>query len=346
MTHELDSNKIVPTGSNPPVLPALDSSLETNRKLQNRSLVNLSRMGHCAPSVMQTILDVSEKEAPWLVKLTAGLPGGIGNTGFECGGITAPLVLLGLRHGLGAEHEGLPLVFYKGHDLLQRFLQKNDTLMCKQIRGRGRLPTPCIGVIRNSPGLYAQTLSSDTFEVISGEQLEAFRQIYAHLNEQGFHCSHAVFQHLDSAIPSSPELLNATSAFIGGTVFSGMTCSAFTAGVMALGLRLAEIENSPLRVLHMIALMAVGGNAFADDVNKFNKIMNLGNELSIWFSGEFGSTQCQAITQCEFSKQAGVNHYIQSGCLSKCQAITQKVARKVQEILEETEANRGVPDMT
>jgi hypothetical protein len=38
---------------------------------------------------MQTLLDASETEAEWLVTLTAGLPGGVGNTGAECGGVTA-----------------------------------------------------------------------------------------------------------------------------------------------------------------------------------------------------------------------------------------------------------------
>jgi uncharacterized protein (DUF58 family) len=40
----------------------------------------------------------------------AGMPGGIGNTGFECGGITSPLVLLGLRNGLLFVCAGLFLV--------------------------------------------------------------------------------------------------------------------------------------------------------------------------------------------------------------------------------------------
>ena len=34
------------------------------------------------------------------------------------------------------------------------------------------------------------------------------------------------------------------SGFVGGTVFTGMTCSALTAGVMAMGVALGEIENS------------------------------------------------------------------------------------------------------
>jgi hypothetical protein len=69
--------------------PSIDSSADTARRLRNRSMVNLSRMGHCAPTVMQTLLDGSDTEAQWLVEMTAGLPGGIGNTGGECGGITA-----------------------------------------------------------------------------------------------------------------------------------------------------------------------------------------------------------------------------------------------------------------
>ena len=78
------------------------------RSLRGRSLANLAKMGHCAPTVMQTLLDASEAEAPWLVRLVAGLPGGIGNTRAECGGITAPLVVLGLRHA--PHREGLPVV--------------------------------------------------------------------------------------------------------------------------------------------------------------------------------------------------------------------------------------------
>ena len=67
-----------------------------------------------------------------------------------------------------------------------------------------------------------------------------------------------------------------------------MTCSALTAGVMALGLALGEIENSHVRVARMLATMAMGGDGMVDGVNKFNRVMNLGHELSEWFEGEFG----------------------------------------------------------
>ena len=42
----------------------------------------------------------------------------------------------------------------------------------------------------------------------------------------------------------------------------------------------------------MIGMMAAGGDAFADDLNRFNRAMNLGHELAKWFTGGFCSTQC------------------------------------------------------
>ena len=45
-------------------------------QLRRRSVSNLLRMGHCAPTVMQTMLDASDGDAKWLVLLMAGMPGG------------------------------------------------------------------------------------------------------------------------------------------------------------------------------------------------------------------------------------------------------------------------------
>ena len=133
------STKTAPVPS--PTIPLTlvgDLTRVSTRTLRRRSMSNLLRMGHCAPTVMQTLLDASDTEAEWLVKLTAGLPGGIGNTGAECGGVTAPLVLIGLRHARDAVHEGLPPVIDKGHDLLHRFAGRHGTTLCREIRGTDR----------------------------------------------------------------------------------------------------------------------------------------------------------------------------------------------------------------
>ena len=155
--------------------PSLDSSAETARRLRNRGLANVLRMGHCAPSIMQAMLDVSETDAQWLVKLTAGLPGGIGNTGGECGGVTAPLVLLGLRYGQEKTVQGLPVVVYKGHDVLRRFTACQGTTACREIRGEARVPVRCIGVVRQAPVLCAECIGADCTAAISASAAGSVR---------------------------------------------------------------------------------------------------------------------------------------------------------------------------
>jgi hypothetical protein len=152
--------------------------------------------------------------------------------------------------------------------------------------------------------------------------------------EKDFHCAQAVLIHLGYTPAEDQELFDATSAFIGGTLFMGKTCSAFTAGVMAIGLREGEIENSYLRVIRLLAIMTAGGNAFDESLNKFNRSMNRGYRLSRWFVKEFGSTQCQAITQCDFASPDGVRKYIECDCVSNCKIIANKVAERVQRMVQ------------
>ena len=309
-------------------------NVNAKRAYRTRSLINLLHMGHCAPAVMQTVLDITHTEQEWLVKLMAGMPGGIGNTGFECGGITSPLVILGLRHGLTEMRDGLPLIFDQGHAYCRRFFDTNAASFCKDIQNPGHIPVRCIHAVRHSPELLAETLASDNQYAIPADQRDAYSHLYAHLKQNDFHCAHAVFQHLSHTLPVNQELLDATSAFLGGTLFKGMTCSAYAAGVMAIGMKIGEIENSYLRVMRMLTLMVSNGDAFNDSVNKFNRALNTGHRLSKWFRTEFGSTQCQAITQCDFSSAAGVEKYIASDGITKCRRIAKMVAEQVQNILE------------
>jgi hypothetical protein len=300
---------------------------------RRRGLSNLLKMGHCAPSVMQTLLDLGNTKQEWLVKMTAGLPGGIGNTGFECGGITSPLIKFGMEHDLGAKHDGLPIVIYAGHDYLHRFQKCNNSLLCKKILGDRRVPLPCIKVARYAPELYIQTGCKVNTEAISGETREAFHLLYSHLSANGFHCAHAVLKHIGDTIPVTRELLDGTGGFIGGTVFKGLTCSAFTAGLMAVGLKLGEIEDSFPRVVRMLATMIAGGNALADHMNKFNRLLNIGNRMSKWFKKEFGSTLCREVTQCDFSSLENVHQYIENGSVTSCKIIAEKVARQAERII-------------
>lgn len=310
-------------------------SNRTKRMYRRRGLSNLLKMGHCAPAVMQTILDLGDTEEEWLIRMTAGLPGGIGNTGYECGGITSPLIQFGLEYGLSAERDGLPTVIHAGHDYDRRFRQCNNSLLCKEILGDRRVPLPCIKVVRHAPELYRQTECKDSNEAISGETREAFLLLYSHLSANDFHCAHAVLRHMGDTIPVTQELLDGTSGFIGGTAFKGLTCSAFSAGLMAVGLKLGEIETSHFRVFRMLATMIVGGNAFADHLNKFNRLMNIGHRMSKWFKEEFGSTLCREVTQCDFSSLGNVQRYIEKGSVTTCKIIAEKVAKQAERIIKQ-----------
>jgi len=294
---------------------------------------NLLKMGHCAPAVMQTILHLGNNKEEWLVRMTTGLPGGIGNTGFECGGITSPLILLGLEYGLSAKNDGLPRVIHSWHDYAQRFRKCNKSLLCREILGNRRVPLPCIKVVCHSTELYRQTECTEEADAISDEAKAAYNLLYSHMSANCFHCSHAVLKPLCDTIPVSQELLDGTIGFIGGTAFKGLTCSAFTAGLMAVGLKFGELEDSYFRVIRMLGTMIVGGNALADHMNKTNRLMNIGNRMSKWFTKEFGSTLCRDITQCDFSSIRNVHQYIEKGTLNHCKIIAEKVARQAEKIM-------------
>lgn len=301
-----------------------------------QSASNLVRMGHCAPTVMQTILDVSGMQEDWLVKLSAGMPGGIGNTGFECGAFTSPLVLMGLRFGLREKEQGLPVIFDRGHALCRGFLNCHRTLECKLIRGRDRFPKHCIRPVCLAPQIFFSATASQSQAAIPAENRASYRRIYSHWEEQDFHCARAVLEQTDSYSAKRQELFDAVSAFMGGTLFMGMTCSALVPGVMAIGLQSGEIEDSPTRVIRLLYRMTTGGDAFDEKINKFNRSMNAGYRVSRRFIKEFGSTQCRTITGCDFSTKEGVSKYIESGCVTRCRLIAQWVAREIQETLRTT----------
>jgi len=315
----------------------MHESAKARRAYRGRGTSNLLKMGHCAPAVAQTVLDVTHLDGEWLVRLAAGLPGGIGNTGGECGGVTAALLLLGLRYG-GRTERGLPVVLDKGHAYCRRFLECNRSLLCSAILGERRLPLPCLRVVRRAPELLAETVAGDATLAIPPGHREAYRRLWSHHAERGFHCAHAVLRGLAHSIPVTPELLAATGGFAGGTLLEGMTCSALAAGVMAIGLRAGEIESSRPRVLRMLATMVVGGDALDDELNKFNRSVNRGKVLARWFAGEFGSTQCRAITGSSFSSAADVERYVRDDQVTQCQVIARRVAEEASAILADSHA--------
>lgn len=287
-------------------------------------------MGHCAPTAMRTILDVSSADGEWLVRLSAGMPGGIGDTGHECGAITSPLAVMGTQFGLREVDHGLPVVFDRGHALCRGFLACQGTLQCREIRTKEGFPRQCVGPVLRSAELWRGALDDTTPAAIPTSTREGYARLYSHFAASEFHCAQAVFGQLGFSAAEQRELFDALSAFMGGTLFLGGTCSALTAGVMAIGVKRGEIEDSRIRVIRLLAIMTVHGNAFDDRINKFNASMNRGNRLAKWFANEFGSTQCRKITGCDFSTPEGVSAYVGGGLIARCRTIAREVANQVE----------------
>ena len=166
-----------------------ESEVGPNWAYRTRGLSNLLRMGHCAPTVMQTILDVSSTEKEWLVRLSAGMPGGIGNTGFECGAVTSPLVLLGIHWGLSEVDGSLPVIFDKGHALCNRFVSYHNTLQCREIRGKDRFPRHCIPPVVRSPELFMDAQNGKHREPIPPARRAGYSRLYSHFTGNNFHCA-------------------------------------------------------------------------------------------------------------------------------------------------------------
>lgn len=298
-------------------------------RFRRQSLGNLLTMGHCAPAVMKSLADIGGFDWPGPVRLAAGLPGGIGDSGGECGGLTSPLLFLGLRHGLRQGRDGLPLVVSRGHDHARRFLDRNGTLFCREIRGDNYRLTHCIKAVCLAPELALAADRGDGAAALPADSREAYIRLYSHWSSSGFHCARSVLERLGPASAVDAAALDAASGYLGGTLFMGLTCGALTAGIMVLGAGLREFERSLPRVMRMIILMKTGGDAFADRINRFNRIMNSGRRLAAWFTGEFGDTQCRALTGCDFSSSADVKRYIEADRDRDCLSLSERVAEKV-----------------
>lgn len=315
----------------------LRASPRARKESRRRSLSNLTRMGHCAPTVVRTVLDEMGAEDASLVRLAGGLPGGVANTGSECGAVTGAVLLLGLHHG-SRKAGSLPIVVEEGRAYCAAFRGCHGSLLCREILGDRRVPLPCVKAVRTAPELLADAVGRGGGASPAPER-EAHRRVCEHLDQAGFHCAHAVFLRLGADIPLTPELLAATQGFLGGTLLLGLTCSALAAGVMAIALGAGGVETRRSRVARMLLTMIAGGDGLRDELNEFNRSLNRGNALARWFADAFGSTQCREITRCSFSSAADVDRYVASRQVEACREIAAQVAAQAARALAEARAH-------
>ena len=81
-------------------------------------------MGHCAPAIMQTLLEQNDIRNENMVLYSAGLAGGIAGSGTECGALISPLMFLSFSSGSLSDIPGRLDIYHQ------------STIICKRIHFR------------------------------------------------------------------------------------------------------------------------------------------------------------------------------------------------------------------
>lgn len=291
-----------------------------------RTINNVRRMGHCAPSVMQTLLEINGVQNTNMVLYAGGMAGGIAGPGMECGVLTAPLMFMGYQNPyLAGVSEKLDVIT-NAQSYINEFAAFNGSCICGKIRQGGM--SACMKTIRNFHKPFSKAVKSP--DRLSDEGKESYSLLLKAYDENKFHCAHHVLNNLNSKFQVTKELLDSSWVFIGGIALLNRTCGALAAGVMALSAVTAKVENSYSRVARMNRLLKQESNvALSEEINNFNRSIILSDELGSWFRNEFSSATCYDIWGYNFSRVKDAKSYLSGHCMNHCTDIAKKVAQKV-----------------
>lgn len=293
---------------------------------------NALRMGHCAPTVMQTLLDQLERPADAMVKAVGGLPG-IGGPG-ECGGVVSPLMVLSLLDPPRSGTADLPPSIPLGQEYVRRFRELHGSVLCKEV-GKDCMRC-CYRAMVLSPPLFDDVVAhkAEAGRHV-GEQAKAAHMAFlSALGRTKFHCAHGVLDQLTDVVAVTEEMRAAAAIFVGGMALAGSTCGALTAGAMAMSAKVSGIERSVFRTLKMLVTMTFSvPRALRDPMNAFNPAIRTTTSLVRWFGDEFGSTRCADLTGADLSSPDSVASFCAGNGLEACRERAGRVVAKVREML-------------
>ena len=287
-------------------------------------------MGHCAPSVMQTLLQLNNITDDELILFSGAMAGGIAGASTECGCMTSPLMFGSYRNNHYSTEDKLKLIG-QSQIYVKEFIAFNGSGMCNAIRSKGL--SSCINAVCNFHYPYSRAGSG--ISLLSNESKESYSRLITEFQENEFHCTQKVLEILGDDIPVTEEKLKASWIFLGGIAMLNKTCGALTGGVLALSTAFSKIEDSYSRVARMnwLLMHERTNEALAEETNNFNRSILLSEELGVWFRNEFGSTSCSDIWGYNFSKARDAESFINGRCINQCKLITQKVAGKVRTMI-------------
>jgi hypothetical protein len=300
-------------------------------KKKLRSLNNMLRMGHCAPSVMQTLTELNGINNSSLVLYAGAMAGGIAGSDMECGALTAPLMFMSSRMTDSFPIEEKLGMIDKSQAYFNEFTRYNNTSICRIIQGNGI--SSCLKAVCGVHQLYSTAISGSG--EMPEEKKKSFSLLLGEFDKNSFHCAQSVLKSLSGKVTLTKDLLNASWIFVGGIAMMNRTCGALAGGVMALSAATAKMENDYSRVARMNWLLMHNRTeeAMNEEMNNFNRSIRLSEELGSWFRSEFGSTSCYGIWGYDFAKPKDTEGYLTGNCLKHCKNITDCVARKIQSML-------------
>ncbi len=293
---------------------------------------NMLRMGHCAPTVLRTLLEEKGRLDLEMVKDAGGLAGGIGGPG-ECGGVVGSLMALGLLYGGDPSGSGMSRVVCLGREYLRRFREVHGGTACKELMPKGM--RACYDAVCLSPPLFAEVSSGELalVDALPEEARAAHAALLAGFLERRFHCAHDVLRDLSDVVAVTDDQRRATSGFVGGMVLTGSTCGALAAGVVAVSSKLGGVEDSRLRVLRMLATMAFSEErAMRDERNAANRSIRIAGALARWFEKEYGTTRCAELTKADFDSPPWVERFLAEG-LPSCAERAHRVAVETRRLI-------------
>ena len=288
--------------------------------------LNYHRMGHCAPAVIKSLLDINGEDDPDLARFAGGMAGGIAGPDMECGAFTAPVMFLGFQKGLPEGMDEKIQIIRQVQSYFNEFNRHNGSTICSTIRRKDE--DGCWKAVSGFNKSFLTGLQNTAPPPAGSES--SWKMIICAFEEKEFHCAHSTLRKLEKNIGINRKLYDVSWPYLGGIAMLNRTCGALTAGVMALSSSLSGIENSFLKVARMNKMLKEDDRkAMSDETNEFNKAINAATELGTWFRREFGSAGCYDICGCNFSRTEDVRKYQSRDYMGRCAGITEKTGDKV-----------------
>jgi C_GCAxxG_C_C family probable redox protein len=90
---------------------------------------------NCAQAVLYAFCDDLKIDRDIALRIATGFGGGMGRRGEICGAVSGGIMVLGLRYGRGEkdDRKKTELTYKKTDELMDRFLRKHGSVICKKL---------------------------------------------------------------------------------------------------------------------------------------------------------------------------------------------------------------------